>query len=105
MRLNVKAFALSCGLIWGIGVFFLTWWIMAFEGPTHDPMIIGHVYRGYVVSPLGSVIGLAWAFADGLIGGALFAWLYNLLANPRGTMRHDVDGYDRADTAEKVASS
>jgi len=29
---------------------------------------------------LGSIIGLAWAFCDAGIGGAIFAWLYNALA-------------------------
>ncbi|GKS60157.1 hypothetical protein YTPLAS18_36840 [Nitrospira sp.] len=80
MHLNVKAFALTCGLIWGPGLLLLTWWIMAFEGMTGEATFIGHVYRGYNVSPSGSVIGLAWGFADGLIGGAIFAWLYNVLA-------------------------
>jgi hypothetical protein len=80
MKLNVKAFALACGLIWGLGLFLLTWWVIAFEGSTHDLMLIGHVYRGYNISAAGSVIGLLWAFADGMIGGAVFAWLYNLLA-------------------------
>jgi hypothetical protein len=28
---------------------------------------------------LGSVIGLIWALVDGLIGGAILAWLYNRL--------------------------
>jgi hypothetical protein len=80
MRLNVKAFALTCGLVWGLGVFFLTWWIMAFDGATGQMTLLGQIYRGYRVSPLGSVVGLIWAFPDGLIGGAVFAWLYNLLA-------------------------
>ena len=26
MKLDVKAFALTCSLIWGFGIFFLTWW-------------------------------------------------------------------------------
>ena len=78
MKLNVKAFALTCGLLWGLGVFLLTWWIMAFDGPTGEATLLGRVYRGYCITPLGSVIGLAWALADGLIGGAIFAWLYNL---------------------------
>ena len=80
MKLNVKAFALACGLIWGLGLFLLTWWIIAFEGSTGEAMWLGRFYRGYNVSPVGSVIGLVWAFFDGLIGGAIFAWLYNLLA-------------------------
>lgn len=80
MKLNVKAFALSCGLIWGLGVLFLTWWIIAFDGATGEPTLLGRVYRGYSISPLGSLIGLVWALPDGLVGGAVFAWLYNLLA-------------------------
>lgn len=77
MRLDIKAFALSCGLIWGFGLLFLTWWIIAFEGATGQMTLIGHLYRGYNVSPVGSLIGLLWAFPDGLVGGAIFAWLYN----------------------------
>lgn len=80
MKLNVKAFALACGLVWGIGLFILTWWIIAFEGATEEITVIGRLYRGYNISPLGSVIGLIWAFVDGSIGGAIFAWLYNLIA-------------------------
>ena len=80
MRLNVKAFALTCGLIWGLGLFLLTWWIIAFEGSTKEITLIGQVYRGFNISPLGSVIGLIWALVDGTIGGAIFAWLYNLIA-------------------------
>ncbi|MFH1372053.1 MAG: bacteriophage holin [Planctomycetota bacterium] len=80
MKLNVKAFALACGLMWGFGVFCLAWWIMLFEGATGEVTILGHLYRGFNISPLGSVIGLVWALADGAIGGAIFAWLYNILA-------------------------
>lgn len=80
MKLNVKAFALTCGLVWGLGVLLLTWWIIAFEGTTAEVPFLGQIYRGYNISPLGSIIGLIWAFADGAIGGAIFAWLYNLIA-------------------------
>ena len=80
MKLNVKAFALTCGLILGFGLFELTWWIIFFEGATGEPTIIGRVYRGYTISPVGSIIGLIWGFVDGLIGGAIFAWLYNLIS-------------------------
>lgn len=80
MKLNVKAFALSCGLIWAVALFALTWWIIAFDGATGEVTMIGRLYRGYSISPAGSFIGLVWAFFDALIGGAVFAWLYNLLA-------------------------
>jgi hypothetical protein len=79
MKLNVKAFALTSGLIWGFGLLFITWWIIVFEGSTGDLLAIGHVYRGFNVSPWGSVIGLLWGFFDGLVGGAIFAWLYNFI--------------------------
>jgi hypothetical protein len=79
MRLDIKAFALTCGILWGLGLFFLTWWIIAFDGATGDITFIGRIYRGYCISPLGSIIGLMWAFVDGLIGGAIFAWVYNFI--------------------------
>lgn len=81
MKINVKAFALTCGIVWGVGLFALTWWVMAFEGITHHVTLIGQVYRGYNISPLGSLIGLVWGFFDALIGGAITAWLYNLIAS------------------------
>lgn len=80
MKLNVKAFALACGLVWGFGIFLLTWWIIAFDGATGEIPFIGQVYRGYKISPVGSILGLIWALADGAVGGAIFAWLYNLIA-------------------------
>lgn len=85
MRLNVKAFALTCAIVWGLGLFLLTWWIIAFDGPTNEVTLIGRLYRGYSVTPLGSIVGLIWAFADGLIGGAIFAWLYNVIATRKST--------------------
>ncbi len=84
MKLHVKALALASGLIWGGGVCLLAWWIMMFEGATGEPTLIGRVYRGFAITPLGSLFGLLWGFADGLIGGAVFAWLYNFLADRLG---------------------
>jgi len=81
MRLDIKAFALTCALVWGVGLFALTWWIIAFGGATGDVTFLGRVYLGYSISPLGSLVGLIWALVDGLIGGAIFAWLYNTLAD------------------------
>lgn len=80
MQLNVKAFAVTCGLVWGFGVFFLAWWMMLLDGQGADPGMLAHIYRGFAITPMGSVIGLVWALADGFLGGLIFAWLYNLLA-------------------------
>ena len=77
MKLNVKAFAFTCGLVWGLALFFLTWWIIAFEGATGEGTLIARLYRGYTISPVGSLVGLVWGFVDGLFLGAVFGWLYN----------------------------
>lgn len=80
MKLNVKSFALTCAILWGLGVLFGTWWIIILDGSTYDPTIVGKVYRGFNLSFTGSIIGLIWGFFDGLIGGAIFAWLYNIMS-------------------------
>ncbi|MEW6237564.1 MAG: bacteriophage holin [Candidatus Omnitrophota bacterium] len=80
MNLNVKAFGLAGGLIWGLGLFLLTWWIIAIEGSSGVVPFLGLIYRGYRITPLGSVIGLVWGLIDGFVSGIIFAWLYNCLA-------------------------
>ena len=79
MKLDVKALAMSCGLIWGLGLFLVTWWLILLDGAGGQPTWLGHIYRGYSISAAGSVIGAAWAFVDGAIGGAILALVYNKL--------------------------
>ncbi len=79
MKLNVWAFSLALAIWWGLMVLLGTWWVILMEGATGEVTVLGHIYRGYNISALGSLIGLAWALVDGLIGGLIFAWLYNLL--------------------------
>ena len=80
MKFNVTAFALACGLLWGVGIFLMTWWVILFEGMTGDATFLAMIYRGYSISGLGSLIGLLWGLCDGFVGGLIFAWLYNYLA-------------------------
>jgi hypothetical protein len=79
MKLNVKSFSLACAILWGLGVLLGTWWIIILDGSTNEPTIVAKIYRGFNLSFTGSIIGLIWGFFDGLIGGAIFAWLYNIL--------------------------
>lgn len=79
MKLDIRAFAIAFAIWWGVGVFLLTWWVIALGGPTGEPTFLGRIYIGYEISPLGSVIGLIWGAVDGLIAGAIFAWLYNFI--------------------------
>lgn len=84
MKLNVLAFGIACGILWGVGMFFLTWWIIMFDGASGEQTLIGRVYLGYTISPQGSVIGLIWGLVDGFIGGMIFAWLYNYVLDRIG---------------------
>lgn len=77
MKLNVKAFALMCALVWGIGVFVLAWWVIVFDGTGGRVPLLGLMYRGFTFTPMGSLIGLAWALPDGFVLGLLAAWIYN----------------------------
>jgi hypothetical protein len=88
MKLYTNAFAVTFGLIWGFGLFFLTWWIMLFDGATREKTTTGRIYRGYNISPIGSLWGLLWGFFDGLAGGACFAWLYNTCVKLFGKLEH-----------------
>lgn len=80
MMLNVKAFAIAVAVVWGLGIFIGTWWIILLDGASSDMTSLGYIYRGYTITPVGSVIGMTWGLVDGLIGGAILAWLYNLIA-------------------------
>jgi hypothetical protein len=77
MKLDCKALALTSGIMWGLAIFILTWWIIAFEGSSESVTFLGKIYRGYSVTPLGSVIGLVWGLVDGVVCGGIFAWVYN----------------------------
>ena len=77
--LSVRSVALTLGIIGGASMFLLAWWLIIIgnaEGPT---TLFERMYIGYSFTPLGSVIGAIWGFVDFGIGGAIFAWLYNLI--------------------------
>jgi len=80
MKLNLKAFALAAGILWGIGVLF----ILGVAGQTGylsefaALLTASYPYTGTDLA--GSIIGGAFGFVDAAIGGAIFVWLYNKLA-------------------------
>ena len=81
MKLNIKAMAIAFGLVWGISLFVITWWIILLDGSSDATTFIGKFYRGYSLTPIGSIVGFMWGLVDGAIGGAIFAWLYNRFNN------------------------
>ncbi|MDP6561380.1 MAG: bacteriophage holin [Candidatus Peribacteraceae bacterium] len=80
MKLDVKAFGLSCGILWAIGYAVLVVLTMTHGYASAIVNVLNTVYVGSGASLQGIAIGAVWAFLDAGIGGALFAMLYNKLA-------------------------
>ena len=83
MKLNLKAFVLAAGIVWG-GVILLVS-IANLISPEYAVgflEVIASVYPGFTpFTGVGSVvIGTLYGFVDGSIGGLIFVWLYNALA-------------------------
>ena len=84
MKLNIGAFALAFGIWWGVGIFIATWWLITTGAEPATTTFLNQIYVGYSVTPLGSVIGLAWGFVCGAVCGGILAWLYNILCTQIG---------------------
>jgi hypothetical protein len=83
MKLDVKALAITMGLIWGgallaVGLANLVW--PAYGGDFLR--VMAAIYPGYAGgSSIGQVIvGTLYGVVDGAIGGAIFGWIYNSIA-------------------------
>jgi hypothetical protein len=84
MRLSVKGLALAMGIIWAGGVLLVG--LVNLVAPSYGAgflQAISSIYPGYHNSRhfLDVLVGTGYAVVDGGIGGAIFAWLYNCLAN------------------------
>ena len=80
MKLSVKGMTVAIGLVWGLAIF--VFGLANLIWPTYAKeflAVMASVYPGYTGEPtLGQVIvGTLYGLADGAIGGALVAWLYN----------------------------
>jgi hypothetical protein len=82
MHLNVKGLALATGTVWGLALFILTL-VAAGRGIGSNLSHISAVFIGYEVTYVGSLIGLAYGFASGLVAGGLLAAVYNAFARPK----------------------
>ena len=80
MKFNIKSFGLTCGIIWGLTIFISTIWILISGVGGKTLGKLSKFYFGFSISWGGAFIGLIWGFVDGLIVGAIFAWLYNKLS-------------------------
>ena len=80
MKLSPKAVGLAMGILTGLSLFIMTLLALYANYLTNIAELLVDVYPYYEVSLQGAVAGLIWGFIDGLIGGLLFAWFYNLIA-------------------------
>lgn len=79
MKLDVKAFALTGGIIWSASIFVLTWLGILGYGNVDAAAIARSYYIGYSVTPAGSILGAIYGFFDAGIACLLFALMYNKL--------------------------
>ncbi len=85
MTLNVKAAALTVGLVWGI-LGMLATGVGNLVVPGYGQALLyvmASVYPGYAATPsVGQVIiGTLYGLVDGAVVGAVIAWLYNTIAS------------------------
>ena len=82
IRMHAALTGVVVGLIFGLGLFFATIWLVLKGGshPGAHLMLLGQYFPGYSITFLGSLVGFFYAFAIGFITGALLGFLYNKLA-------------------------
>lgn len=83
MQLDIKAMSMAFGLMWGLGILFVATANQIWPGYGHAFLEwCASIYPGYRPgSGIGSiVIGAIYGLADGAIGAAVLAWLYNFFA-------------------------
>ena len=78
--MKIKGFALACGIMWAIIAIWVTLvHLWGFGAAPFD--VIDHFYLGLMMpSYPGIILNAVLFFLDGLVFGAIFAWLYNKLS-------------------------
>ena len=85
LRLNATAQGIVTGLLVGLAVFLATNWLILKGGRVVGPhlSLLGQYFIGYRVTFVGSLIGFAYAFVLGFVGGYSIAIIYNWFVNIR----------------------
>jgi hypothetical protein len=89
LRLNAAVHGLVTGLVAGLGLFIATNWLVLKGGKVVGPhlALLDQFFIGYRVTFIGSLIGFAYAFICGFVGGYVIARLYNWLVVLRESSR------------------
>ncbi len=85
LRLNAVVHGVVAGIVIGLGVFIATNWLVLKGGNPVGPhlSLLNQFFIGYRVTFVGSLIGLAYGFFCGFIGGYFIARMYNWLVDLR----------------------
>lgn len=80
--LNAKVVGLVLGILFALGIFVATNWLVIKGGDRVGPhlQLLSQYFIGYRVTFFGSLIGAAYGFAVGTLSGALIGWIYNKIA-------------------------
>jgi hypothetical protein len=83
MRMSVMSIAAAAALLWGLAFFFVG--AINFIRPPYGLAfleVMSSLYPGYknIGTPDSILVGTIYAFVDGGVAGALFAWFNNFFA-------------------------
>ena len=86
MRLNAVFQGVVTGVLFGVGIFVATNWLVLKGGAVVGPHLglLGQFFIGYRVTFAGSLVGLAYGFGLGFVVGFSVSWLYNWILAHRG---------------------
>jgi hypothetical protein len=86
MRLNVKALALTGGILWALAIFLPGLGNLIWSGYGESFLkVMASVYPGYHANGLfvDLIVGTLYAFVDGIVCGWIFGWLYNRIVGTK----------------------
>ena len=85
LRLNAALHGVVTGLLFGLGIFLATNWLVLKGGRVVGPhlALLGQFFIGYRVTFVGSLIGFGYGFGVGFVVGFAIAWLYNRVLDLR----------------------
>jgi len=93
LRLNATIQGTVTGLVIGFGIFIATNWLVLKGGKPVGPhlALLGQFFIGYEVTFAGSLIGFAYGFVTGFLGGYSTAKIYNWFVRAAKTDTLDVN--------------
>ena len=89
VRLNGHILGFVLGSVGALIIFGATNFLILKGGEVVGPHLglLDQFFIGYSVSLVGSLIGAAYAFVIGYVGGLFIAWVYNLVVSLRSRVR------------------